>query len=188
MRSGITSIVFVLFAGVLLTASSVVAQTISVNDTNGPRIGGSISYGGHGVDGEIAIDSRTFWNDVQFRAVIGQGRWVGVNATVPPAGSDPTVTRAGVSMIKNGPFDPYAPVRIFGGGGVAAFVPRNVALGTVVGVHILAGIEVVGDRWSFGPELQIDSPLRNHYRLPAAQPGTYLSPTARIGFFARRRL
>lgn len=184
----ITSTVFALLAGFLLTASPALAQTISINDTNGPRIGGSISYGGHGVDGEIAIDSRTFWKDVQFRAVVGQGRWVGVNATVPPAGSDPTVTRVAVTMIKNGPFDPYAPVRIVGGGGVAAFVPRNVALGTVIGVHILAGIEVVGDRWSFGPEIQIDSPLRNRYQFPAAQPGTYLSPTARIGFFARRRL
>lgn len=184
----ITHIAPAFIAGILLTATPLLAQTITVNDTNGPRLGGSISYGGHGADGELSLDSRTFWNDVQFRAVVGQGRWVGVVPTVPPAGTDPTVTRVGVSMIKNGPFDPYAPVRIFGGGGVAAFVPRHVALGTVVGVHILAGIEVVGDRWSFGPELQIDSPVRNYNRFTAPAPGTFLSATARIGFFARRRL
>jgi hypothetical protein len=173
---------------ILSLTGSAGAQTISIHDTHGPRLGGSVSYGGHGLDTEISIDSRTFWKDTQFRATLGQGRWVGIDPTVPPAGTDPTVTRTGVSIIKNGPFDPYAPVRYYGGVGLGVLIPRGVDMRAVAGFHALLGIEAVGDRWSFGPELQLDGPIRNRNRFIAVTPGTYLSPTARIGFFARRRL
>jgi hypothetical protein len=172
----------------LVTASSTTAQTISIYDTNGPRLGGGVSYGGHGLDGEISLDSRTFWRNVQFRAVVGQGRWVGMDPTVPPAGTNPTVVRAGVSVLKHGPFDPYTPVRAYGGFGLAALIPRHVEMNTVVGFRALVGIEVVGERWSFGPEVQLEGPMQNSSRFTADKPGTSLSPTGRIGFFARRRL
>jgi hypothetical protein len=107
---------------------------------------------------------------------------------MPRAAGRLTSALTQVSVIKNGPFDPYAPVRFYGGAGVGALVPRRVDLRAVAGFHALLGIEVVGDRWSFGPEVQLDGPLRSHNRFIAAAPGTYLSPTARIGFFARRRL
>jgi hypothetical protein len=175
-------------AALLAAVTPSPAQTISVYDTNGPRLGGSVSYGGHGVDWEMSLDSRAFWNRVHFRALVGQGRWVEGVATLPPAGNDPTVTRAGFAVIRTGPFDAYAPVRVYGGAGLSALIPRGVPMDTVVGVHALIGIEAVGDRWSFGPEVQIDLPARTHNLYSLDRPGSYLYPTARIGVFARRRL
>ena len=175
-------------AALLSAVTPSAAQTISVYDTNGPRVGGSVSYGGHGVDWEMSVDSRMLWNRVHFRALVGQGWWVGSEATLPPDGNDPTVTRAGFAAIKTGPFDAYAPIRVYGGGGLSALIPRAVQMDTVVGLHALIGIEAVGDRWSFGPEAQIDLPARAHNRYSLGRPGSYLFPTARIGVFARRRL
>ena len=175
-------------AALLAAVTPSAAQTITVYDTNGPRLGGSVSYGGHGVDWEMSLDSRLLWNRVYFRALVGQGRWVGEEATLPPAGTDPTVTRAGFAVIKTGPFDAYAPIRVYGGGGLSALIPRGVRMDTVVGLHALIGIEAVGDRWSFGPEVQIDLPTRTYNRYSLDRPGSYLFPTARIGIFARRRL
>ena len=175
-------------AALLTVVTPSAAQTITVYDTNGPRLGGSVSYGGHGVDWEMSLDSRTLWNRVHFRALVGQGRWVQGEATLPPAGNDPTVTRAGFAVIRTGPFDAYAPIRVYGGAGLSALIPRGVRMDTVVGLHALIGIEAVGDRWSFGPEAQIDLPTRTYNRYSLDRPGGYLFPTARIGVFARRRL
>jgi hypothetical protein len=186
MRQASTALA--LIAGVLLTAASSAAQTITTYDMNGPRLGGSVSYGGHGLDWEMSLDSRTLWNRVQFRATLGQGRWVGSEATLPPAGNDPTVTRAALSIIRNGPFDPFVPVRPYGGVGLSALVPRGVDMNNVIGLHAFVGIEAVGQRWSFGPELQFDVPARVHNSFSIEAPGSFLYPTARIGFFARRLL
>jgi hypothetical protein len=186
MRHAVASLIVIVV--LLTTATSSTAQTITTYDMNGPRLGGGVSYGGHGLDGEISLDTRTLWNHFQIRASVAQGRWVGVERTVPPAGTDPTVSRAAISIIKNGRFDPYAPVRLFGGLGVGVLVPRGVKMSTVAGFHALGGIEAVGDRWSLGPEIQIDGPLRHPDPLTLERPGQFLSLTARIGFFVRRRL
>jgi hypothetical protein len=168
----------------LATAASSTAQTITVFDTNGAQFGGNVSYGGHGVDWEMTADSRVLWSNVRFRASVGQGRWVNESATP----SDPTVTRVGVSVINHGRFDPYVPIRPYGGVGISLYVPQGINIDPVLGLHGLAGLEAVGNQWSVGPEVQLDLPAHRYDPYSINPTDNWLHPTLRIGVFARRRL
>jgi hypothetical protein len=175
------------------TAAAQDGTEISVSDPDAPRATIYAGYGGHGVDWEMAGDSSAFGSTFRLRGFVGQGRWVGVTDTPPPAGVDPTVTRAGVLIMLSEKPDYSSSLKAYGGLGIAAYFPRRVDMHTQFGLRIILGLEAIADGWSIGPEIQVDVPrpetFRDPRRISVARDadGTKLMPTARIGIAVRKR-
>ena len=185
------SMVLFLFLAVPVAAQDV--TEITVSDPDAPRATIYGGYGGHGVDWEMAGDSRAFASTLRLRGFVGQGRWVGATNAPPPAGLDPTVTRAGVLVMLSERPDYSSSLKAYGGLGIAAYVPRGVDMNTQFGLRIILGLEAIADGWSIGPEIQVDVPRRDTFRdsrrisVASVADGTRLMPTARVGIAVRKR-
>jgi hypothetical protein len=192
MRRQLLSMVLFLVLTVIPSAAQDVTE-ITVSDPDAPRATIYAGYGGHGVDWEMAGDSRGFRSLVRLRGFVGQGRWVGVVETRPPAGLDPTVTRAGVMVMLSERPDYGRSMKAYGGLGVAAYIPRGVDMKAQFGTRVVLGLEAIADGWSIGPEVQIDIPRPDSSRasrsigVPPYDDGTKLMPTTRIGIAVRKR-
>src|SRR5215204_2554205 len=106
-------------AAVPAAAQDAMDMDITVSDPDAPRATIYAGYGGHGVDWEMAGDSRGFERVVRFRGFVGQGRWVGAVDTRAPARLDPTVTRAGVMLILSESPDDGRALKAYSGLGIA---------------------------------------------------------------------
>jgi hypothetical protein len=179
-----------------MPAAAQAVMEITVTDPNAARATIYGGYGGHGVDWEMAADSQAFAASlVRIRGFVGQGRWVGTVDTHPPAGLDPTVTRAGVlAMVSERP-DFRRTFNAYVGLGFAAYIPRGVAMKTQFGAHVVLGLEAIGDGWSIGPELQFDVPhpkpvpgiVASGLSGADLYDGNKLMPTVRIGVAIRKQ-
>jgi hypothetical protein len=168
-------IAFVALAASLAEAE---AQTITQDDTTAARAGGRVGYGGKGIDWDLAIDSPRFMDAIRFRADVGHGHWAGINSN----GGEPHVTRvagAALVFIRN-PEDPTVPLLAYVGIGVAAYLPHRAGMPRQTGKRIMLGMEVQGQRWDIGPEIEID------LASPDYGP-SQLNPTFRWGIAFRRR-
>jgi hypothetical protein len=184
---------------VFLTAGPAVAQELtelSISDSDAARATLFGGYGGHGVDWEMAADSRALGGVLRVRAFVGQGRWVGGIDTQPPAGLDPTVTRTGVLVMLSERADYSSSLKAYGGLGFAVYLPRRADMNAHFGTRITLGLEAQGDGWSIGPELQIDVPRPRFFSNGGpvkdvvdslSPPGKHLMPTGRIGIAVRKR-
>ena len=187
MRRQLLSIGLLTFLTTMPAAAQDVTE-ITVSDPDAPRATLYAGYGGHGVDWEMAGDSRAFGSLLRFRGFVGQGRWVGVVDARPPAGLDPTVTRAGVIMMLGERPGYGRGLKAYGGLGIAAFIPRGVEMKTQLGTRIVLGFEAIADGWSLGPELQLDVPRPKSF--PDSRyfdDGMTLMPTFRIGIALRKQ-
>jgi len=155
------------------------AQTsVVLPNYDAARAGFRVGYGGHGVDLQASVDSPRFASLVRFRADVGHGDWVGINNEefAPP------VTRVAASALfyfshRNQPeFPAYVGV------GIGAFVPHDDGFRTRVGTRLTLGMELTVDRWTVGPELELDlTPGKlDQFRR------TDLVPTGRVGIAIRR--
>jgi hypothetical protein len=182
----------------LLTAGPAVAQElteVSISDRDAARATLFGGYGGHGVDWEMAGDSRALGGVLRVRGFVGQGRWVGVIDAQPPAGLDPTVTRTGVLVMVSERADYTSSLKAYGGLGISAYFPRREDMHVHFGTRIILGLEALADGWSIGPEIQVDVP---HPRSSPNGPvdyvvaslkaaGKHLAPTGRVGIAVRKR-
>jgi hypothetical protein len=171
-------------------AATAAAQTVTVYKTDSARASVKVGYGGHGIDWETSVDSPMILDLVRIRGGIARGNWVGWDTTFPPAGSDPTVTRVAASVIIGGRFPPAhglpSPdyVRWYFGAGIAAYVPHRRDMNAQRGTHLVFGVDVSGERWTIGPELDFDFPRDNDPPRPFFNDD--LLPTVRIGLAVRR--
>ena len=176
------------------TAPQAAAQTITRIDVDSARASVTAAYGGHGLDWEASIESRQLAEHFRFRAGVGQGRWVDGFETSPPAGTAPTVTRMSVDVIfvalsdvphsRTGP-RAWPVLRPYGGIGMSAYLPHGADMNPQRGARIIVGMEGSGERWTVGPEVQIDLPQTNDISRP--HHGDDLLFTGRIGIAVRRR-
>ena len=155
------------------------AQTIApLPDYDAARAGLRVGYGGRGLDLQASVDSPRFISFVRFRADVGHGHWIGINNER----FAPRVTRVAASAHlyfwrRNLPgFSSYV------GGGIAAFVPHGDDFATRTGKRVILGMEHSGDRWTVGPEIEID--LSSTRRDQFGRRG--LAPTMRLGIAIRR--
>ena len=153
------------------------AQTIvALDDYDTARAGLRVGYGGHGLDFQASVDSRRFVSLVRFRADVGHGHWLGINAEE----FAPRVTRVAASaLFYFAPrHQPELPAYV--GAGIAAFVPHGDGFPARVGGRVIAGMELSVDRWTVGPEIEFDlTPGELAQRKD-------LLPTGRIGIAIRR--
>jgi len=193
MRPKLLGMVLVTLLTTAMPAAAQEVAEITVSDPNSSRVTLYGGYGGHGVDWEMAAESHAFADRVRIRGFVGQGRWVTELDTHPPAGLDPTVTRAGVLAMVSERQDVRRTFKAYGGFGLAAYIPRGGAMKTQFGAHVVFGLEAIGDGWSIGPELQFDvpqpKPVPGVLGLTAAarEGGTGLMPTARFGVAIRKQ-
>ena len=182
----------ILLASVALagTSSAAAAQTVTIYDPGASaRASIKVSYGGHGPDLDASVESPLVMKFVRVRGAIGQGNWVGMAETHPPAGSDPSVTRlAGAAMItsrftsRGRPSQDY--LRWYVGAGLTTLVPRGAGMDRQRGTRVILGIDISGERWTVAPELEVDIPRPNDVSRPFH--GDDLVPTARFGIAMRR--
>jgi hypothetical protein len=161
------------------TAAIFAAQTITVYDNSGARAGLKVGYGGHGIDWETSIDSRSFADFVRFRGFLGHGQWVDWDSAVVGR-----ITRAGAAVILMRPRIGPEDVRGYVGLGISAYLPHRVDLSTQSGLRLIIGMEGSGERWTVGPEIELDLPKSKD---TAGFQRTELLPTGRIGIAIRRR-
>jgi len=179
---------------VAATSRQTAAQTVTKVDTDSARASITSCYGGRGLDWEASIDSPQLADHFRLRASVGQGRWVDGFESSPPAGTAPTVARLAADVIfvalshvppqGTGP-RAWPVLRPYGGVGISVYLPRGVDMIPQRGVRIIAGMEGSGDRWTIGPEVQIDLPRTNTISRP--HHGDDLLFTGRIGIAVRRR-
>ena len=154
------------------------AQTITLANYDAARAGLRVGYGGHGLDLQASVDSPRFGSLVRFRADVGHGAWVGINNEE----FAPTVTRIAASaLFYFAPRDlPEFPAYV--GVGIGAFVPHDDGFRTRMGTRLTLGMELTVDRWTVGPEIELDltSGKRDQFRR------TDLVPTGRVGIAIRR--
>ena len=161
------------------TAATSAAQTITIDDNRGPRVGVTIGYTGHSPDFETSVDSPLLGDLVRVRAGVGRGRWDSEFDSY----ANPIVTRLAASALV---FirQPYL-VKPYVGLGIARYLPRGVDLQAQMGTRLIAGMEGSGERWTFGVELEIDLPHDDGIDRGIVQQELY--PTGRIGFAVRRK-
>lgn len=162
---------------VVITAPAA-AQTISIVDPDSARAGVRVGYGGHGIDLDASVDSRRFAGLVRFRADVGHGAWVGINSE----GNEPPVTRlAAAALLYFAPRDrPGLPAYV--GIGIGAFLPHGEEFTTRTGTRLILGMEVSGDGWTVGPEIEFDLTRGRLDRFVRSD----LLPTLRAGVAVRR--
>lgn len=154
--------------------------TVTLLDYDTARAGLRVGYGGRGLDLQASIDSRRFGSLVRVRADIGHGHWLGINAEE----FAPRVTRLAASaLFYFAPrHQPELPAYV--GVGLGAFVPHDDGFPTRMGARVIAGMELSLDRWTVGPEVELDltsgKPIEGF-------PGKDLLPTGRLGIAIRRR-
>ena len=163
----------------LAPAAPAGAQTIvPLPDYDAARAGLRVGYGGRGLDLQASVDSPRFLSFVRFRGDVGHGHWVGINAEEIA----PRVTRFGASALlyfaRRG--RPEFPVYV--GVGMGAFVPHGEDFPARMGKRLIVGMELSGDRWTVGPELEIDFSPGKLDRFVRKD----LVPTMRIGIAIRR--
>jgi hypothetical protein len=163
------------------TAAISAAQTITVFDNSGARAGLKVGHGGHGIDWETSIDSRSFVDFVRVRGFLGHGQWVDWDSA--DAGR---VTRAGAAVILMRPRLGLEDVRGYVGLGIAAYLPHRVDSRTHSGVRLILGLEGSGERWTVGPEIELDVPNMGKDAAGLERRNDLL-PTGRIGIAIRRR-
>jgi hypothetical protein len=159
-------------------AADASAQAIALQDYDTARAGLRVGYGGRGLDLQASVDSRRFVSLVRFRADGGHGHWLGINAEE----FAPRVTRVGASALFY-----FAPAHqpelpAYVGVGIAAFVPRGDGFATRVGGRVIAGMELSVDRWTVGPEIELDLTPGKLDRFQRKD----LVPTGRVGIAIRR--
>ena len=165
-------------------------HTVTIYDPGASaRASVKVGYGGHGPDLDASVESPLVLNFIRVRGSIGQGNWVGMAETHPPAGSDPSVTRlAGALMItghltaRGRPPEDY--VRWYVGAGITALVPRGVGMDRQRGTRVILGLDFSGERWTVAPELEVDVSRPDDVSRPFH--GDDLVPTARFGLALRR--
>jgi len=175
----------VLTAIVTLLASApwTASAQITLIDTSSTRAGVRVGYGGRGPDLEASIDSPLFGDAIRFRGGVGSGHWVSEFDQRPPAGTDPKVTRfaaSGILFLRRHQTADY--LRPYVGLGIAAYLPRGVDMNIQRGMRLIVGMEGSGDRWTVGPEVELDLPGQQG---PSVADDLLL--TARIGIAIRRR-
>ena len=179
MRFLVSTAIVTLLGSVPGTASA----QITVIDTSSTRAGVRVGYAGRGPDLEASIESPLFGDAVRFRGGVGTGHWVSEFGQRPPAGTDPKVTRlaaSGILFLRRHPMTDY--IRPYVGLGIAAYLPRGVDMNIQRGVRLIVGMEGSGDRWTLGPEVELDLPNQQG---PSVADDLLL--TARIGIAIRRR-
>lgn len=172
---------FAIAIGILFVtpAAPARAQTIALANYDGARAGLRVGYGGRGLDLQTSVDSRRFLSLVRFRADVGHGHWLGINAEE----FAPRVTRVAASaLFYFAPrHQPDFPAYV--GLGIGAFVPHGDGFPTRMGARVIAGMEGSVDRWTVGLEGELDltpgTPLDRF-------PGKDLLPTGRVGIAIRR--
>ena len=151
------------------------AQTLIVHHDDDARVTARIGYGGQGVDVAAAIDSRRFGESIRFRGDLGHGTWQGINSR----GDEPRVTRVGASALLFFPRPAYTELEAYGGVGIGAYLPHRAGMSPQLGLRLTLGMEVAGDPWTIGFEVELDAPDGDG---PAA-----LLPAGRWGIAVRRR-
>jgi len=156
------------------------AQTIvPLPDYDAARAGLRVGVGHGGrLDLQASVDSPRFVSLVRFRADVGHGHWVGINNER----FAPRVTRFAASgqlyFWRRG--RPASSSYV--GVGIAAFVPHGDDFATRTGKRLILGMEHSGDRWTVGPEIEIDLPPGQLDRFGRRG----LVPTVRVGIAIRR--
>jgi len=161
-----------------LAAVPVAAQDATIIDSNSPRWSAFVGYGGHGFDLEAAVDSRMLGDRYRLRGSIGHGRWDDVGEEAPT----PRMSRVSLSLLKFS--SRHDDPRTYLGVGYTWLLPRGPFVGAYQGLHVTAGIEGKGTRWTFGPEVAVDLPFG---RRPYSDAHPQLCGTARIGITIHRR-
>ena len=167
--------------GVLLVAPAAPARAqtiVALTDYDTARAGLRVGYGGRGLDLQASVDSRRFASLVRLRADVGHGHWLGINAEE----FAPRVTRVAASALFS-----FAPrhqpeLPAYVGVGIAAFVPHGDGFPTRVGGRVVAGMELSVDRWTVGPEIELDFTSGKLDRFRRKD----LVPTGRVGIAIRR--
>ena len=179
----------VLFCLLLLMSAGVrpaAAQTFTVDDPDASRAGLIAGYAGHGLDVQASLESRMLWDRVRFRAAIGHGRWDETLEDGRLLQALPRVTRLAVSVLRFTPPDRYVAVRGYAGAGFTWLKPHGLRLQR--GVHVMVGVEAMGERWTVGPELAAELPVPEQaWDLHPGRPRRYLAPAARISIGVKRR-
>ena len=165
---------------IVTTAAPAGAQTIvPLPDYDAARAGLRVGYGGRGLDLQASVDSPRFVSLVRFRADVGHGHWVGINRE----SFAPRVTRFGASALLYFARRGLPEFPAYVGVGIGAFVPHGDDVPTRTGKRVILGMELSGDRWTVGPEIEID----------LSSPGKLerfgrkdLVPTIRMGLAIRR--
>jgi hypothetical protein len=159
-------------------AETSAAQTISIYNTNGPRVSARVGYGDPGFDWDTSIDSPLIAGRLRFRAGLGQGLW-----DSEFDGFRGSVTRLAASAIYYVTSPPE--LRPYIGLGLSRLIPRGADLEAQTGRRLILGMEGSGERWTIGVELEFDLPrnTRSDALSVASEP---LYPVGRIGLAIRR--
>jgi hypothetical protein len=137
-----------------------------------------VGYGGHGADLDVSVESPRFGGLIRLRADVGHGAWVGINS----GGNEPRVTRvAGSALLYFAPRDmPWFPAYV--GIGIGKFMPHSEDFTARMGERLILGMEVSGDDWTIGPELEFDLTRGKLDQFVRKDP----LPTFRVGVAFRR--
>jgi hypothetical protein len=74
-------------------------------------------------------------------------------------------------------------VRAYVGIGISSYLSHEPRLASQRGKRVIFGLEMSGERWDGGPEVEYDLPNLSD----SVQTGAELIPTVRVGIFMRRR-